>query len=58
MDVRIIASTDKDLPRYFAEDRFRKDLFYRLNVFPIMVPPLRERRDDIRRLLEYLSGEG
>jgi len=52
-DVRVIAATHRDLPGSIAAGTFRSDLFYRINVFPIEVPPLRERKEDIRLLVEY-----
>ncbi len=53
VDVRIIAATHQDLPRLIADGRFREDLYYRLNVLPIEVPPLRDRSDDLPLLIHH-----
>ena len=55
VDVRVLAATNQPLERLVAEGKFRSDLFYRLNVFPINLPPLRERREDIVRLTNHFT---
>ncbi|MGG7178883.1 sigma-54-dependent Fis family transcriptional regulator [Clostridium paraputrificum] len=53
IDVRIIAATNKNLKKEIKEKRFREDLYYRLSVIPIKIPPLRERKGDVEKLIEY-----
>jgi two-component system nitrogen regulation response regulator NtrX len=57
VDVRVIAATNKDLPSEIRAGRFREDLYFRLNVIPIFVPPLRDRENDVERLAEHFMAE-
>jgi formate hydrogenlyase transcriptional activator len=55
INIRLVAATHRDLPQMVACNEFRSDLYYRLNVFPVQVPPLRERRDDIAQLVRHFA---
>ncbi|MHC5064474.1 MAG: sigma 54-interacting transcriptional regulator [Planctomycetota bacterium] len=58
VDVRIVSATNRDLERDIGEDRFRGDLFYRLNVVPLNVPPLRERKEEVKELVAHFLSDG
>ncbi|MFQ3197741.1 MAG: transcriptional regulator with GAF, ATPase, and Fis domain, partial [Paraglaciecola sp.] len=57
IDVRVIAPTNKDLKKLVEQNKFREDLYFRLHVFPIQAPPLRERIDDLPLLVQYFINK-
>jgi len=57
VDVRVLAATNRDLEMMVKESRFREDLYYRLNIIPLTIPPLRNRRDDIEKLVDYFIAK-
>ncbi len=57
VDVRVLAATNRDLGQLMQQGKFREDLFYRLNVIPVILPPLRERREDLPALAEHFLGQ-
>lgn len=57
VDIRVVAATNRDLPRLVREGVFREDLFYRLSVIDVFIPPLRDRREDIQTMVDYFLQE-